>query len=164
MTRNCLDGGHHGSEVDIVTWDTFDPDEKLANWGGHVWLKKVMIWRTSLRSSATFMILMLKTWDLSPSRNEMNCALPTFYKYWPQGFRWTFCRLLGDYEWGCDHHFKRCGHENYRCEASWLISSCWWECYICYKLLRGSVEERNWSPHAKRLVLGEGREEVRMTN
>lgn len=32
-TQKCQVGGHHGSEFQIVTSDTLNPDEILTNWG-----------------------------------------------------------------------------------------------------------------------------------
>jgi len=35
---------------------------------------------------------------------EFRGDLKKFYKYWPQGFRWTCCGCCGSSTYGCDHH------------------------------------------------------------
>jgi hypothetical protein len=35
---------------------------------------------------------------------EFHGDFEKFYKYWPQGFRWTCCGCCGSSTYGCDHH------------------------------------------------------------
>ncbi|EPE24265.1 hypothetical protein GLAREA_08116 [Glarea lozoyensis ATCC 20868] len=85
--------------------------------------------------------------DESPSlkaefEEEMKCNFEKFYEAWPMGFRWTCCGNPGDYKWGCDHHF----YPGCRCD----------NCRFGYRLPAGFLDERNKSPHAKGLSLGQG--------
>ena len=49
---------------------------------------------------------------------EFEGNLEKFYKYRPHAFRWTCCGMVGDMDYGCDHHgtgSKPCSCDFCRC-------------------------------------------------
>lgn len=66
------------------------------------------------------------------------------YEYWPQGFRWTCCGLVGDENFGCDHHGK--GPKPCSCDF----------CKMGKAIPNSIYDERINSPAGKGLKLSRG--------
>ncbi|KIM38928.1 hypothetical protein M413DRAFT_447585 [Hebeloma cylindrosporum] len=79
--RKCNDGNLHEGKLELMTW----PSEKEElGWGG-------VCVEESEDHKRKF-------------EEEFGGDEERFYKYWPQGFRWTCCGTDADMKWGCDHH------------------------------------------------------------
>ncbi|KAK1231059.1 hypothetical protein PQX77_005835 [Marasmius sp. AFHP31] len=83
--RACQDGSVHEGELELITWDCHEPEFKTdLGWGGCVREESDDLKRKFL--------------------DEFGGDHKKFFKYWPQGFRWTCCGMGGDQQFGCDHH------------------------------------------------------------
>jgi len=80
--RKCGQGGSrekHEGRLELITWPCV---EDGTGWGG------------CFAEESDVLRLKFET--------EFHGDLERFYKYWPQGFRWTCCGSNTSY--GCDHH------------------------------------------------------------
>ena len=79
--RKCKDRSQHEGKLKLMTWPL--AKEELG-WGG---------------------CLAEESDDLKQKfKTEYSGDKAWFYKYWPQGFRWTCCSTDAGMKWGCDHH------------------------------------------------------------
>jgi hypothetical protein len=79
-----MDGGKHEGRLELITWESPEDEEMKTGWGN-----------CCIEESA----------DLKAQfENKYKGDEAKFYKYWPQGFRWTCCGSAGDNDQGCDHH------------------------------------------------------------
>ena len=77
------DGSRHEGQLELVTWGGVDEDMELG-WGA---------------------CLVEESDDLRRKfENKYGGDHAKFFKYWPQGYRWTCCGCAGDNKYGCDHH------------------------------------------------------------
>ncbi len=81
--RKCDDGSFHFGELELITWEGVNQGETLG-WG-------CCVLEECEELKETFM-------------KEYNEDHEKFFKYWPQGYRWTCCAISGDMPYGCDHH------------------------------------------------------------
>lgn len=79
--RRCRDGNKHEGRLELITWSC--PLEETG-WG-HV-----------VENEAANL---KRKFEVQHGGNEER-----FYKYWPQGFRWTCCGTDAGMDYGCDHH------------------------------------------------------------
>lgn len=79
--RRCRDGNKHEGRLELITWSC--PLEETG-WGHVV-----------ENEAADFK----RKFEVQYGGNEER-----FYKYWPQGFRWTCCGTDAGMDYGCDHH------------------------------------------------------------
>lgn len=85
--RRCNDGANHEGRLELITWPTpaaATISEEDMGWGNCI-----------LEESED----LKKEFEIEYEGDEEK-----FYEYWPQGFRWTCCGVLGDQKFGCDHH------------------------------------------------------------
>ncbi|KAI1207353.1 uncharacterized protein F4807DRAFT_462804 [Annulohypoxylon truncatum] len=86
--RKCRDGTSHFGDLELITWgdttyDEGDDDHKMG-WGN-------CFINESLQLKRKY-------------EEEFGSDDISMYGYWPQGFRWTCCGMVGDQREGCDHH------------------------------------------------------------
>ncbi|EIM84495.1 uncharacterized protein STEHIDRAFT_100561 [Stereum hirsutum FP-91666 SS1] len=79
--RACEDGSIHEGRLELITWPS--PTEGTG-------------WGACLLEEADDLKRKFET--------QFNGDQNKFFKYWPQGFRWTCCGTDGGMTWGCDHH------------------------------------------------------------
>ncbi|PPQ70359.1 hypothetical protein CVT26_013793 [Gymnopilus dilepis] len=79
--RKCEDGSRHEGKLELITWSN---EEEGTGWG-HCTVEEADDLRRSFET-------------------EYKGDEAKFFKYWPQGFRWTCCGTDGDMTFGCDHH------------------------------------------------------------
>ena len=83
--QKCADGGRHDGRLELITWDGVDEDGTKLGWGA------VLIEEAEEHKKSFI--------------TEYESDEEKFFEYWPQGFRWTCCGMVGDAgEQGCDHH------------------------------------------------------------
>ncbi|KAJ7579326.1 hypothetical protein C8J56DRAFT_342204 [Mycena floridula] len=85
--RRCQDGRDHEGRLELITWSGMSDGDAMG-WGN-------MFAEESDEMKRKF-------------ENEMGGDEETFYKDWPQGFRWTCCGTDAGMDWGCDHHGWGC--------------------------------------------------------
>ncbi|KIY69942.1 hypothetical protein CYLTODRAFT_392887 [Cylindrobasidium torrendii FP15055 ss-10] len=84
--RLCRDGSKHQGKLELMTWGESAEDNDGDETG----------WGCCLIDECEGLKKLYETkYGSDDSR---------FYKYWPQGFRWTCCGTTGDMSYGCDHH------------------------------------------------------------
>ncbi|KAG7085811.1 hypothetical protein E1B28_003349 [Marasmius oreades] len=83
--RACQDGSLHEGELELITWECYEPDFGLhLGWGG------------CFREESE---------DLKRKfEKQFNGDLKKFFNYRPNAFRWRCCGMSGDQQYGCDHH------------------------------------------------------------
>ena len=79
--RKCKDGSRHEGKLELITWS----NEKEETGWGHCCAEE----SDDLR----------RDFETKYKSDEAK-----FYKFWPQGFRWTCCGTDAGMKWGCDHH------------------------------------------------------------
>ncbi|KAK0484892.1 hypothetical protein IW261DRAFT_865427 [Armillaria novae-zelandiae] len=79
--RLSQDGSKHFGKLELITWKC---PEEGTGWG-HVVVEEEEYMKNKFQ-------------------NESGGDQRKFYKYWPQGFRWTCCGMDGSMTFGCDHH------------------------------------------------------------
>ena len=93
--RRCRDGAKHEGQLELITWVCEEEDVGF----GACYLEECD--------------------DLKEAfETRFEGDLEKFYKYRPHAFRWTCCGMVGDMNYGCDHHgtgSKPCSCDFCRC-------------------------------------------------
>lgn len=79
--RKCQDGSLHEGKLELITWAC---ETEETGWG---------------HCSADESDDLQRKFSTEYRGDESK-----FFKYWPQGFRWTCCGTEAGMNWGCDHH------------------------------------------------------------
>ncbi|KDR69935.1 hypothetical protein GALMADRAFT_255247 [Galerina marginata CBS 339.88] len=79
--RKCKDGSRHEGRLELITW----PNAKEGTGWGQCFADEADDLRRKFEE-------------------EYDGDEGKFFKYWPQGFRWTCCGTDSGMKWGCDHH------------------------------------------------------------
>ncbi|KAI2466669.1 hypothetical protein F4781DRAFT_405023 [Annulohypoxylon bovei var. microspora] len=88
--RKCKDGTSHSGDLELITWgDTLSEDEDPED-------SNKMGWGNCGVGSSPGLKRRYE--------EEFKSDDIAMYGYWPQGFRWTCCGMVGDQRLGCDHH------------------------------------------------------------
>jgi hypothetical protein len=81
--RKCEDGNSHEGKLELITWTSTADGERMG-WGN---------------------CFAAESDELKEKfEKEFDSNEEKMYDYWPQGFRWTCCGMMGDQLFGCDHH------------------------------------------------------------
>lgn len=85
--RLCRDGSKHHGKLELMTWGESAEDAEFGDATG---------WGCCLIDECEGLKKLYET--------KYGSDDAKFYKYWPQGFRWTCCGTDGSMSYGCDHH------------------------------------------------------------